>query len=267
MSTRQPLPTPARLSSLSTKTLSQILELTRSVQEGIPSPSLPATVSKNLATLKEGIRTVSLSHQGNEHSEVLRGLRGQYDRLVSLVEGLGVHVEMDQMDGEQGQGQGKGKAREGQLVDAGDDDDDASGVPLRSMGGQDVPHVTVSFPPEDTERDLERLEEDEDEMRRANQEVLQMQQQMMDDQDDTLTSLSSAIARQHQLSLHISSELEMQEGLLDDTDAALDRTQSGLRRAGTRLDRYSRRARDTGSTGLIVALVIVLAILVVIFKT
>lgn len=164
---------------------------------------------------------------------------------------------------------------------------------LRPLGGRDddgVPNVTVSFPPEDTERDIEQMEEDEDEMRRANAEVLQMQQRMIDgallhpasalpapltplypddrtDQDDTLTSLSSAIARQHQLSLHISSELEMQEGLLDDTDAAMDRTQSNLRRASGRLDHYSRRARDTGSTGLIVALVIVLAILVVIFKT
>mgnify|MGYP001570798055 CR=1 FL=1 len=155
------------------------------------------------------------------------------------------------------------------------------------MGGAAVPHVTVSFPPEDESDERARMEDDEDEMRRANAEVLQMQQQMIDgqpllprtasvrchadsppaDQDDTLTSLSSAIARQHQLSLSISSELEMQEGLLDDTDQALDRTQSGLRRAGGRLDRYSRKARDTGSTGLIVALVIVLAILVVIFKT
>ncbi|KAM0753279.1 hypothetical protein T439DRAFT_299565 [Meredithblackwellia eburnea MCA 4105] len=254
--------TAARLSSLSTKTLSQILELTRSVQEGIPNPTLPLTVSKNLSTLKHGIAALD-EKGGPEGGEVVRGLRGQYDRLVGLVTGLGVEVEQD-------------KAKTGVLVDAGDDESgeglgsaDGSNVPLQTLNPKDVPHVTISFPPEDGARgnDIERMEMDEEEMRRANSEVLQMQQQMMDDQDETLNSLSSAIARQHQLSLHISSELEMQEGLLNDTDAAVDRTQSNLRRASGRLDRYSRKARDTGSTGLIVALVIVLAILVVIFKT
>ncbi|KAK4692841.1 hypothetical protein P7C70_g9046, partial [Phenoliferia sp. Uapishka_3] len=260
-----PPPTPARLSSLSTKTLSQILELTRSVSEQIPTGSLPSQVSKNLLTLKHGI--AQLSAAGETNAEVLQGLRGQYQRLVGLVGGLGVEVE------EEERGEGKGKAREGRLVETGtdgeasDDEANSSGVQLISMGRSTVPHVTLSFPPEDTERDIDQMEEDEDEMRRANQQVLQMQEQMMNDQDETLTSLSSAIARQHQLSLSISSELEMQEGLIDDTDAAMDRTQSGLRRASGRLDRYSRKARDTGSTGLIVALVIVLAILVVIFKT
>lgn len=86
------------------------------------------------------------------------------------------------------------------------------------------------------------------------------------DQDDTLDSLSTAIARQHSLSLNIASELEMQSSLLDDTDSALDRTETGLRRAGGRLNQYSRKAKETGSTGLIVLLVIVLVILIVLFK-
>lgn len=109
-----PPPTPARLSSLSTKALSQILELTRSVQEGIPSsPSLPATVSKNLAALRAGINTLDGS---GENREVLKGLRGQYDRLVGLVEGLGVHLEEEV---------GKGKGKTGVLVDAGEEPEEA----------------------------------------------------------------------------------------------------------------------------------------------
>ena len=50
------------------------------------------------------------------------------------------------------------------------------------MGGAAVPHVTVSFPPEDESDERARMEDDEDEMRRANAEVLQMQQQMIDGQ-------------------------------------------------------------------------------------
>lgn len=84
---------------------------------------------------------------------------------------------------------------------------------------------------------------DEDEMRRANQDVVQMQRRMMDgkclvlvnlhcstfteaeirtDQDDQLDALAKAIARQRDLSLNISSELELHEDLIDETDRALD---------------------------------------------
>ena len=99
--------------------------------------------------------------------------------------------------------------------------------------------------------------EDEEEMRRANMDVHVMQKQMIDgkfsycicpgpscrlrglilcqtpflvrsstglkDQDDTLDRLSQAISRQRDLSLTISSELELHEGLIDETDDALDR--------------------------------------------
>lgn len=86
------------------------------------------------------------------------------------------------------------------------------------------------------------------------------------DQDETLDSLSSAISRQHALSLRVAEELELHSNLLDDTDEVLDRTENNLRRASTRLDDFTRRARDTGSTGLIIGLIVLLVILIVIFK-
>lgn len=86
------------------------------------------------------------------------------------------------------------------------------------------------------------------------------------DQDDTLTSLSSAISRQHALSLQISSELEVHSSLLDETDEAVDRTSRNLRRASGTMSELVRKGKETGSTGLIVALVVVLIILVVVFK-
>lgn len=153
------------------------------------------------------------------------------------------------------------------------------------------------------ERERERLMvEDEDTLRRANGEVVEMQKRMMNgkflnselrscasnncrghmtddflksyitchsspsDQDDTLTSLSSAISRQHALSLQISSELEVHSSLLDETDEAVDRTSRNLRRASGTMGELVRKGKETGSTGLIVALVVVLVILVVVFK-
>jgi len=86
------------------------------------------------------------------------------------------------------------------------------------------------------------------------------------DQDETLDSLSSAIARQHSLSINIASELEAQSALLDETDEAMERTDSSLRRASGRLNQFTRKAKDTGSTGLIVLLVVVLVFLIVLFK-
>lgn len=41
-------------------------------------------------------------------------------------------------------------------------------------------HTTIDFTQDDPEATLDQLEEDEDEMRRANSEVLQMQRRMLD---------------------------------------------------------------------------------------
>lgn len=52
-----------------------------------------------------------------------------------------------------------------------------SGVPLQSIKAP----VTVNFPEDDrTQRDLDQMEEDEEEMRRANSEVMQMQKRMLE---------------------------------------------------------------------------------------
>lgn len=116
-------PTPARLSSLSTTTLSQILELTRSQSLSLPSPSLRNSIQNNIATLSKGIRVLELDHSetGEGEEEVLEGLRGQWNRLVELVEGLGVEVE-DKEGRRKGKGKaGKGKSKTGILVDMGDE--------------------------------------------------------------------------------------------------------------------------------------------------
>lgn len=46
--------------------------------------------------------------------------------------------------------------------------------------------------------------------------------EILTDQDDQLDALAKAIARQRDLSLNISSELELHEDLIDETDRALD---------------------------------------------
>ena len=79
----------AKLSSLSTSTLSSILELTRAHQLGLnPSPTLTSRISNNLSTLRTNLLAL------HDDSEVTEGLRKQYGRLVDLVQGFdGVRAE------------------------------------------------------------------------------------------------------------------------------------------------------------------------------
>ncbi|WVF73071.1 hypothetical protein IAT40_007890 [Kwoniella sp. CBS 6097] len=98
-------------------------------------------------------------------------------------------------------------------------------------------------------------------------EMLSSQQAMMDDQDERLNLLSNSIGRQNHLSIQIGSELDIHHQLLEDTDAAMDRTAASLGRARRRLDRVADDAKQHGSTITIVVLIFILLILIIVFKT
>ena len=101
-------PTAARLSSLSTTTLSQILELTRSHRLSLPpSASLTNSIKKNLILLRKGIESLTAS-EGK--TDVVRALGDQEERLLELLDGLGVVLE------------GVQRGKTGRLVDTGEDD-------------------------------------------------------------------------------------------------------------------------------------------------
>lgn len=83
--------TAARLSHLSSTTLSSVLDLTRLSSLSLPSPpNLTNTIQRNLSTLARGIE--ELEDAGLESKEVIEGLRGQWERIRGLVEPLGVEV-------------------------------------------------------------------------------------------------------------------------------------------------------------------------------
>ncbi|WVR00252.1 hypothetical protein IAU59_007395 [Kwoniella sp. CBS 9459] len=98
-------------------------------------------------------------------------------------------------------------------------------------------------------------------------EMLSTQQAMMDDQDERLNLLSNSIGRQNHLSIQIGSELDIHHQLLEDTDAAMDRTAASLGRARRRLNRVADDAKQHGSTITIVVLIFILLILIIVFKT
>lgn len=130
MAPTPPAPTPAKLSSLSTSTLSLILELTRATQNNLPvSPSLVSQITRNLSTLEKGIQAledalIGYSHgEGGSEREVVEGLWSQSERLRGLVVGLGV----DCGTSERKVVMGKDKGKVGRLVDTGDSGDEEEG--------------------------------------------------------------------------------------------------------------------------------------------
>jgi syntaxin 8 len=67
------------------------------------------------------------------------------------------------------------------------------------------------------------------------------------DQDERLNLLSNSIGRQNHLSVQIGSELDIHHELLEDTDAAMDRTSARLGKARKRLDTVATEARQYGA--------------------
>ena len=66
------------------------------------------------------------------------------------------------------------------------------------------------------------------------------------DQDVHLDTLSRSITRQHDLSMQINDELDVHTGLLEELDHDLDNTESRLSRAGQRLGRVAKGAKEHG---------------------
>lgn len=284
------LVSPARASHLATTTLTSILELTRLNQNGQPLPSnLTSKVNKNLATLQTAIQGLEAEQRKLESSrnkllseselknreEMLLGLQKQYGRLSALCSGLGMQVEPLRSNDRVEEA-----SREELLIDTGTGDDVPMSDILKSSrisraGPEDtesevqspIPEIRIhSSHDEPYQDDPETARMDEDEMRRANQDVMQMQRRMMDEQDDQLDALAKAIARQRDLSLNISSELELHEDLIDETDRALDHTASRLGRASRSLDTVRKKTRENSSLAIIGAIIVVLTVLVLIIK-
>ncbi|KAH8915168.1 hypothetical protein BT69DRAFT_1289184 [Atractiella rhizophila] len=263
---------PARLSSLSTSTLTQLLELHRTRTLNLPSaPSLIPTISRNLSSLRAGLDALEEEQRrlemdpgvGEEEvkssEEVLIALEGQWERLKGLAEKEGIEVV---------QGGRKGKDTV-LLIDDGMED----GLNMGSLHRSPTTAQAPSLPSKQEARidfsdpnELDMMDRDENDLRQANQDVMMMQKQMLNDQDRSLDALSEAVSRQRDISLQISSELELHTGLLEETDFALDQTQSRMRKAQSRLDTVARKTKENAATCTIIGLIVVLLILIIVLK-
>ncbi|WVR07705.1 hypothetical protein IAU60_004747 [Kwoniella sp. DSM 27419] len=148
------------------------------------------------------------------------------------------------------------------------DDDPESQSQSHSRTNTPSPNPSASGSASRSNPTITAYKDDSDEDEPLNpHEMLSSQQAMMDDQDERLNLLSNSIGRQNHLSIQIGSELDIHHQLLEDTDAAMDRTSASLGRARRRMDKVANDAKQHGSTITIVVLIFILLILIIVFKT
>ncbi|KAI0746718.1 hypothetical protein C8Q80DRAFT_1053110, partial [Daedaleopsis nitida] len=240
----------AKLTSLSTQTLSLLLERQR--LQTLPSSSTSLhgqQIVKNLQQLRMGIMEFE---EKEGVTEATRLLRTQHERMRGML-------------GAEANSMGVQKCELPQPVEM-------SNNAASSSRSPSPPPTTSAAPPPRTSSGEPHSYDyapytDDPEAGYSSGEMLMQQREIMDVQDVHLDELSRSITRQRDLSLQINDELDVHTGLLEGLDHDLDRTDTRLTHARRRLDRVARGAKENGSTVMIALLILVLLILIIVFKT
>ncbi|KAL7408907.1 hypothetical protein BDY24DRAFT_405047 [Mrakia frigida] len=276
-----PPPTAPKLLSLLSSTLPLILERTRSVSLSLtPSAFTEATIVKNLALVTEGILVLEAQEGGLDgtRGEMVEKVRSGRERLLVMMEEDEEGKEKVRMVRER-----LGPPKLPSPPPPPPASSSTSPPSSSSSSSLPLPRLSRTAQPSDSRINMptsrssssqpyrdeptSNLPSPSDQPYRDDGEVMLQQRELMDDQDTRLSALSHSIGRQHHLSLQIGDELEVHQGLLDDTDMALDRTGGNLGRARRRLDGFAESAKNNGSVVAIIVLIVLLAILILVFKT
>ncbi|KAI0371912.1 hypothetical protein BV20DRAFT_964553 [Pilatotrama ljubarskyi] len=236
----------AKLTSLSTQTLSLLLERQRLQNLNATSLHTPQ-IAKNLEQLRSGILEME---ERDGPSEASRLLRSQHERMRGML-------------GPEADAAGVQRCEELRpLVTDAAASSSSSPVPSSPVAPSAAPAFTAA--PRNSDY---APYTDDPEAGYTSEDMLLQQRQIMDVQDVHLDELSRSITRQRDISLQINDELDVHTGLLEGLDHDLDRTDSRLTQARRKLDRVARGAKENGSTVMIALLILVLLILIIVFKT
>ncbi|KXN85651.1 Syntaxin-52 [Leucoagaricus sp. SymC.cos] len=249
----------AKLTSLSTQTLSLLLERQR--LQSFPSASLNSTsqskslhatqITKNLQQLRSGILEME---EKDGRTEAIALLRGQYERMRGML----------------------GDNPDGINVESLDPPAPPPSASISSSSSDSLPRAPsppMVLPPTPPGKDSGEFQytpykdDPETEPPLDDTGIMLQQRMMMNEQDDHLDRLSQSISRQHHISLQINDELDVHSGLLEELDTDIDRTHSRLSSARRRLDRVAQGAKENSSAVAIGVIIFILLILIIIFKT
>ncbi|KAI0090664.1 hypothetical protein BDY19DRAFT_992093 [Irpex rosettiformis] len=246
----------AKLTSLSTQTLSLLLERQRlqTISAGPNATSLHLPqITRNLQQLRTGILDLE-AKEGR--TEAVKLLRSQYERMRGMLGPEGDKLQSLQ-----------DSPPESEAVSPAASSSSLTGVksPSQSTSRLTLPDTPQS--PFFSDNPYTPYADDPDAEQPSTHEVLQSQRQTMDEQDVRLDQLSYSIGRQRDISLQINDELDVHHGLLEEMDEELDRTDTRLLHARRSLDRVAKGAKENSSAVMIGIIIFVLLILIIVFKT
>jgi syntaxin 8 len=216
---------------------SNISRSLESLREGVESLSARSSDTEQLATIRSQYNDLSKQFHGDSSSTIADTLKSPNDpslqddfehaRTRSSLEQPGKPKRSSSMRGKDAAAAAKNvRFRDDPSQESLNDDDDANRASLFPQRYTDEPEA-----PDPTEG-------------LNNQQIHAYHQQVLQEQDDQLDTLSESIGRQRQLAMQVGDELEGQVALLDEVDRGVDRHQSRLDGAKNRLKGVSQKAKQ-----------------------
>jgi syntaxin 8 len=260
-----------------------LLERQRAISLNLdPNPSQDSNISRSLESLREGIE--SLASRSSD-TDQLSTIRSQYNDLSRQFHGdasstiattltspndpaLSADFEhartRSSLDGSTPQ-----KPKRSSSMRGPDGTSASKNVRFRDNPSsdsldaeEDDPNRASLFP----QRYTDEPETPDPTAEMDNTQIHAFHQQVLQEQDDQLDTLSESIGRQRQLAMQVGDELEGQVALLDEVDRGVDRHQGRLDGAKKRLKGVSQKASANKGMTTIIVLIVILVLLIVILK-
>jgi syntaxin 8 len=255
-----------------------LLERQRAISLNLdPNPTQESHISRSLESLHEGI--VALESKSPQDTDALHQIRSQYNDLSRQFHGDGSSTAADTLTSPndpslaedftraQSTTQGPQTARSSNLKSREHTKPSPKNVRFRdnpSTDSLDDPNRAALFPARYTDDEPSSTLDPTAEM--SNQQIHTYHQQVLQEQDDQLDTLSESIGRQRHLSMQIGDELEGQVALLDEVDRSVDRHQNRLDGAKRRLKFVGAKAKANWGMTTIIVLIVILVLLIALLK-
>src|SRR2546421_2735642 len=270
---------PSQLLLLADHIKLSLLERQRAISLKLdPNPSQDSHIARSLESLREGI--TALEAQSPQDAD-LNQVRSQYDDLSRQFHGDSSSTATETLLSPNHPGLAEDFARAQSATQQGTKSSRSSN--LKSPEGIRPSAKNVRFRDNPSTDSLEEANRaalfparytDEDPRSTApdptadmsNQQIHQYHQQVLQEQDDQLDTLSESIGRQRHLSMQIGDELEGQVALLDEVDRSTDRHQFRLDGAKRRLQGVGAKARANWGMTTIIILIVILVLLIAVLK-
>lgn len=256
---------PSQLFLLADHIKLSLLERQRAIDLSLSTPSQDSQISRSLDSLSSGLDALQTQLEQSPNNTSLSNdiqiLRKQYDDLQA------------QFSGEPAEGRKESISKPNDPSLASDFAAATSAKPKKGVRFRDDPSGAPTEPEDANRAGLfpsrytdEPVVNTPEVANMDNQQVHAYHENVMRDQDEQLDRLGSSISRQRELSMQIGNELDEHVLMLDDVEEGVDRHQSSLDRAKSRLGKVAKKARENWSMTTIIVLIVILVLLIVLTK-